>query len=88
MHASGESSANVFSGNFEGNEALNGGAAYVGDDAALSVEGGVFTGNEARNGGGVFCKEDGGNIEVNGFSTFFSRSFLVRVLVRKVGFKC
>ena len=78
----------VSSGNFKGNEAFDGGTVYVVKNAALSIHGGVFTENLARNGGGAFWKEDGGNIEVNIFSTFFSRTFLVGALVRKAGLKC
>ena len=67
MYASEESSVNVPSGNFKGNEALDGGVVYVGENAALGVHRGVFTGNLAENGGGVFWTEDGGDIEVNIF---------------------
>ena len=88
MYASEESSVNVPSGNLKGNEALDGGVAYVGENAALGVHRGVFTGNLAENGGGVFWTEDGGDIEVHIFSTFFSRNCQVGALVRKAGLKC
>lgn len=52
-------------GVFRGNEAMNGGVAFVGSDATLLVEGGSYHWNLAENGGGVFNGEEDGHIFVS-----------------------
>ena len=64
MFASEQSSVTVYDGQFEGNEALEGGVIYVSKDTTLIVQGGIFTRNTGENGGGAFWTKSGGNIEV------------------------